>query len=338
MAKKDYHIQLKGYVGGEDFDRHEVDEVLARMSDEAVDVLIDSTGGNLGTGMSVSAAFRQHGNVSVHFVGMNASAATIASLGAKHISIDAGAMYLVHKCSMEFFQWGSLNADNFETLITDCEKIKADLDKIDINVAKLYAKRCRRKHEEMLELMKAGAWLSAEEALEWGFVDEITDFDDEEAPVLTEALVTAMASEGMPIPDLPMAANESTSQFARLLAVIKSFFKSPTEAIKNTMKKTYQSLCSVIGVEAITLDGVNAVLTDEQLTTIDNHIANLDNMIAEKDALIAELQAKLDNTPAESTTAIVEDSKQLNATLMHDAYSQFCAVGASANQLYNSLP
>ncbi|MBD5195518.1 MAG: hypothetical protein HDS71_07700 [Bacteroidales bacterium] len=43
----------------------------------------------------------------MHFVGLNASAATIELLGAVHISIDAGVMTLVHKCSMAFFEWGS---------------------------------------------------------------------------------------------------------------------------------------------------------------------------------------------------------------------------------------
>ncbi|HBI57868.1 MAG TPA: hypothetical protein DDY12_02270 [Porphyromonadaceae bacterium] len=63
--------------------------------------------------------------MAVHFVGLNASAATIASLGAVHISIDAGAMYLVHKFSMALFsalqsacggyEWGSFNSDQFAT-------------------------------------------------------------------------------------------------------------------------------------------------------------------------------------------------------------------------------
>lgn len=76
MAKTNYHIQLKGYVGGWDFDRSDVDAILAENDGKEVNVLIDS-------------------------------------LGAAHISIDAGAMYLVHKCSMAFFEWGSLNSDQF---------------------------------------------------------------------------------------------------------------------------------------------------------------------------------------------------------------------------------
>ena len=179
MSKTAYHISLKGYVGGYDFDRSTVDRELAKNEGKQVNVLIDSLGGSLATGLSISAAFRNHGNVNVHFVGLNASAATIASLGAAHISIDAGAMYLVHKCSMAFFEWGSLNSDQFTTLIADCEKIKADLDKLDLNCAQLYATRCKRKPEDLLALMKVGGWLSAKEALDWGFVDEITDLADE---------------------------------------------------------------------------------------------------------------------------------------------------------------
>ena len=92
MSKTAYHITLKGYVGGYDFDRSTVDKELAKNEGKQVNVLIDSLGGSLATGLSISAAFKNHGNVNVHFVGLNASAATIASLGAAHISIDAGAM------------------------------------------------------------------------------------------------------------------------------------------------------------------------------------------------------------------------------------------------------
>ena len=99
-----YQLHLKGFVGGYDFDADYVDYILARNEGKEVNVLIDSLGGQSNTALSIFSAFRRHGNVNVHFVGMNASAATIASLGAKHISMDASAMYLVHKCSIEFLE------------------------------------------------------------------------------------------------------------------------------------------------------------------------------------------------------------------------------------------
>ena len=88
MAQTNYHLHLKGYVGGYDFDAAYVDYILGKHKDEQVNVLIDSLGGSVATALSIAAAFSNHGNVAVHYVGMNASAATIASLGAKHVSID----------------------------------------------------------------------------------------------------------------------------------------------------------------------------------------------------------------------------------------------------------
>ena len=85
MSKTTYNIQLKGYVGGYDFDRATVDKELAKNDSKQVNVLIDSLGGSLATSLSISAAIRNHGNVNVHFVGLNASAATIASPDTSHM-------------------------------------------------------------------------------------------------------------------------------------------------------------------------------------------------------------------------------------------------------------
>ena len=101
---KNYHLHLRGFVGGYDFDSRHVQNVLDANKGKRVDVLIDSLGGSVATALTIASAFRNHGDVHVHFVGMNASAATIASMGAKEITMDSSAMYLVHKCSAEFFQ------------------------------------------------------------------------------------------------------------------------------------------------------------------------------------------------------------------------------------------
>ena len=68
MPQSQYHFHLKGYVGGIDFDRNYVDYVLARNEGKQVHVLIDSLGGSLATALSIASAFKQHGDVTVHFV------------------------------------------------------------------------------------------------------------------------------------------------------------------------------------------------------------------------------------------------------------------------------
>lgn len=365
MSTTAYHLQLKGFVGGADFDRKAVDNMLSENQGKQVNVLIDSTGGQLGTGLSISSAFKQHGNVSVHFVGLYASAATIASLGASHISMDAGAMYLVHQCSMPFFEWGSLNSDQFAVLIADCEKIKADLDKLDLNVAQLYAKKCRKPVADLLALMKVGGWLSAQEALDWGFVDEITDLEDEEAPKLTEALACAMANVGMPIPNIPIAEPDRNGMFAKFLNAIASFFKPQvTNQVNKTMKKTYKFICALLGVSALDLSDDKTTLTDAQLTAIEDRLAELgnkvnestsaieelnaaladfktkvsdkDDVISARDATIADLQAKLDKKPAASTTTVVDDKKPGENAPQNDAEA-YCNTVNSARKLFNQV-
>lgn len=337
MPKTAYNISLKGYVGSADFDRTTVDKTLAQNEGKQVNVLIDSLGGSLATGLSISAAFKNHGNVNVHFVGLNASAATIASLGAAHISIDAGAMYLVHQCSMAFFEWGSLNSAQFATLIADCEKIKADLDKLDLNCAQLYAARCKRKPEDLLALMKAGGWLTAKEALDWGFVDEITDLADEPAPKLTDALASAMASEGMPIPNIPIAEADKESAFARFLAALTSFFKPSTNPITTAMIKTYTFLSAILADKPLTVKDGAATVTAAQLDAIEAALAEKDRLCNEQKQTIADLQAKLAAKPAEASSQVVEDNKPSGSAGPKNDVEQFVETYNSAKKLFDEV-
>ncbi len=354
-SKLDLHSLARVFVGGADlhtigcarqieselslpslarcFDRNAVDRMLAEQNGKHVNVLIDSLGGSLATGLSISAAFKQHGDVAVHFVGLNASAATIASLGASHISMDAGAMYLVHQCSTAFFEWGSLNADQFATLIADCEKIKADLNKLDLNVAQLYAHKCKKSTADLLSLMKVGGWLSAAEAKEWGFVDEITDLDDESTPKLTDALASAMASEGMPIPNIPLADTEDKTAFSKFLSAISAFFKpNPTPT---AMNKTYKFICALLSVDALTLTDNNASLTDEQLTAIEDTLKTKDEKITALEAQVADLQAKLAAKPAEQSQQVI-DTKSTDPEPKNDV-EQFVDTYNTARQLFSEV-
>lgn len=327
MKNTSYNLHLKGFVGGADFDRNYVDFVLANNSEQSVSVLIDSLGGSLATALSIASAFRNHGDVSVHFVGMNASAATIASLGAKHISIDANAMYLVHKCSTEFFRWCDLNADNTEALIQELQAQKSDLDKLDINIASMYSAKCKKEVKDLLDLMKVGGWLSAKEALDWGFVDEITNAN-EQAPVLTDAVASAMANAGMPIPNIPIA--EKDSVFAKFIASLSSLFKSDKSSNhSNTMKISLNNIGKILNVEELCADDNKITLTVEQLNLIE---AALDKNIKDIASLNERISA-LASAPADSSTAVIEDNKP-QMTEKSDVEEYFDTVN-SARKLYN---
>lgn len=222
MAKRSYTLYLRNYVGGWDFDSDYALYVLTANADKPVSVLIDSRGGQLSTALSIAAAFRDHGDVSVHFTGFNASAATVASLGAKHITMARDAFYLVHQASRPFFEFSSLNADQIEQKCKDLEKQKAELVKFDKTISESYALRCRKKPEDLLALMKKETWLTAAEALEWGFIDEITDYPDDSAADLTDDIAAEFTAAGISIPQSLKKKSPITRLFDRITSLISN--------------------------------------------------------------------------------------------------------------------
>lgn len=325
MPQKNYHLHLKGVVGGYDFDSSYVDFILGKHKDEQVNVLIDSLGGSVSTALSIAAAFSNHGNVAVHYVGMNASAATIASLGAKQVTIDCNAMYLVHKCSAEFFKWDNLNADDLDALIAQCKQMKNDLDKLDGNIASMYAGKCKKNCEELLALMKVGGWLTAQEAKEWGFVDEITNSKEDAAPVLTDAVASAMADAGIPIPNI--AVPDTANSF---LAFLKGLFRNNSNSNTsnnskpdNKMKITATHLCDALGIESIEAEDNKVTLTAEQVKSIDSKLADLQ----------AEIET-LKQKPADSTSTIVDDKTKGGEK---NEAEEFADTVNEAIKLFNSI-
>ena len=367
-TKTNYQLHLKGFVGGYDFDSDYVDYILSKNKDCEVHVLIDSLGGRSNTALSIFSAFKRHGNVHVHFVGMNASAATIASLGAKHISMDSSAMYLVHKCSIGFFEWGQLNSDGLQALIENIEHQKADLDKLDANIAQMYAARCKKEPAELLDLMKAGGWLTAQEALAWGFVDELTDYEDENAPVLTDAVANAMASAGIPIPNMPKMTTNEQSAFMRFLNSLAAFFSGnqhenaislSTNSI-TPMKKIFTSICAILACEHLLSENGKITLDDAQFDALETAMAADKQTINDLNAQIATLQSEkqqlttekqtlsdantqlqnevntLKQKPGDTTAHVVNDQHQ-QRTEKSEAEMYFES-RANAQSLYDELP
>ena len=358
MAHSKYHLHLKGYVGGYDFDRDYVDYVLSKNPDTEVHVLIDSLGGSLATALSIVAAFREHSNVHVHYVGMNASAATIVSLGAKHVSIDSSAMYLVHKCSVEFFRWASANSDKLADIIKEAKQMKSDLEKMDANVAQMYASKCQKSPEDLLALMKKGGWLTAKEALEWGFVDEITDYEEDAAPVITDSIAADMASSGIPVPSC-YSGQQPSNIFARFIDALTNFFSNSNTLSKmeqaNTTQQqeqvqtqqpapqasqqvqTQQPAPAPQQQEQPAADAQAQALEQQRQTLEAQH----NTAIAAKDQEIAQLRAELEEfkkAPGASTSQVVETEKKDNPQDKHSAVEDFFATRQRATELYNLVP
>jgi ATP-dependent protease ClpP protease subunit len=344
-----YHLKLKGFVGGYDFDASYVDYILSKNQGKPVDVLIDSLGGSLATALSIVASFREHGQVHVHYVGMNASAATIVSMGANHVTMDASAMYLVHKCSAEFIQWASLNADQLKDQIAHLEQMKTDLEKMDANVASLYAAKCKKPASELLDLMKVGGWLTAQEALAWGFVDEITDSKEDKAPVLTEATACAMASAGIPLPHMPIQPEQS--EWSKFLSTFMQFFSgraselaqpkalsTPNQTVKD-MKNLFPLIVAALALtdEAFAKDAEGNVtlnLNQSQLQALEREMKGLHEDVAEANGRANGVQSL--NQEISTLKASAEAKDQEIATLKARVEELGRQPGDTTHQVHNS--
>lgn len=327
---KNYNLFLKGGVGDWKFNADMVNYVLDKHKDSEVHVLVNSLGGYTHEGVAISSLFKLHGNVHVHFVGHNASAATIAAMGAKRITIDEDAAFLVHKCLYPIMEWAYMNADVLDEHIKKLEAIKKDAETIDSCIAGMYARRCKKPKDDLLALMKVGGWLTPEQALEWGFVDEITHYKEDEKPELSEATISSLSAAGIPLP--PNFHKKKGSVMERFIAFLQSSFSNQASdndtegaATKSPIMAKLSALSALLGAtlamsdDKLTLsveqvDKVNDTL-DENKKTIDSlnasvadkdkEIESLKASIADKDKTIADLRKE----PAAPTSQVVDDKK-----------------------------
>lgn len=330
---KNYNIHLRGTVGYWNFSSEQVEYILDRNKDGEVKVLINSLGGSLAEGLAISSLFKVHGNVAVHYIGMNASAATIASMGAKRVTIDAHALYLVHKISQPVIAFDYFNADELARHIAEMEKKQAELVKMDGVVAGLYAARCRKPKADLLALMSKDTWLTAKEALEWGFVDEVTDDPDDTAPQIDDTTAAAMTAAGIPLPPVGIKKDTVFTRMLQGMAALFNHTNNPGDAEEADptnpqptppMPKTeFSRLAALLGVSVALAADETLALTHDQCQQLDDHLAKLAADIEEAQgqlatkqeeaahltAQVAELNKKvadLENEPAATTTTVVE--------------------------------
>jgi ATP-dependent protease ClpP protease subunit len=198
MAKK--IIVIDGYIGDYQFSKQYIRNELAGNSKNPVTVKISSLGGQVDHALNIYDQFIEHGQVEAELSAFVASSATLISLGAKTIRMNENSFYLIHKAMNWVDEWGSMNEDEIEELIAKLEKQKAQLAKITLQIAKMYAKKTGKTLNQIIDLMKEEIWLTAEEAKDWGFVDEIIK-EAEPQNYLDTKMIAMITASGYPLPE-----------------------------------------------------------------------------------------------------------------------------------------
>ena len=187
---KNAELMLYGDIAesfwGDTISAKEVTEYLADLDVENINVYINSNGGVVDTAIAINNALRRHkAKVTVNIDGIAASAATLITCAGDTVKMPKNALFMIHNPST--------------IAMGDSEEMRkqADvLEKYKNSIMETYLQKVNIDKEKLSELMDNESWLSAEEALKYGFIDEIienADIQVVENKVISNNMVFNMA-------------------------------------------------------------------------------------------------------------------------------------------------
>lgn len=132
---------------------------------QTLNIHINSPGGDVFEGRAIMAAISAfRGKTVAQIDSLCASAATSIALACNEIRMSEGAFFMIHNASG--FAWGDK---------TELRNTADVLEKIEDAIVNDYTSRTGKPEQEIRDKMQAETWFTAQEALEYGFIDSITE-------------------------------------------------------------------------------------------------------------------------------------------------------------------
>jgi ATP-dependent protease ClpP protease subunit len=132
-----------------------------------VTIKLNSFGGDLLAGKAIYDELKSlKANKTVQIMGVAMSAATIIMLAGDKVIANTGDIIMIHEAKCE--SWDLFDAEQAQRLansLNACNKAMAEL----------YAKKTGKGVQEILNAMHAETWLTAQQALDYGLIDEVKD-------------------------------------------------------------------------------------------------------------------------------------------------------------------
>lgn len=281
-----------------------VQSMMKNLGAGPIVVKCTSLGGDLIHALKIKELFETHGDVTVEYIGFNASAATIVGHGAVKTRIREDAFYLIHKPSVWVDTWGNMNEDDLDQTIKDLQAQKKDAEVFTLSLAQDYVKSRGVDFKTVMDLMKESRWLSAQEAVDLKLVDEIIPVKSKEKTTISNEAVARMMALELPLPitsENVTVTSEMVSQLPEnekknIFTMLANIF---TPKNKLEMNKDLLKINALLGVEGFEEKDGNVTLSLEQITKIDNQLKT----VAENAAKVIEPVTKVveNTTPPVAT-------------------------------------
>ncbi|MFJ7993597.1 head maturation protease, ClpP-related [Peribacillus frigoritolerans] len=151
---------------------NDVRRALDGVKASTIRIKLNSGGGDAFDGIEIYNYLKDHSaHVIVEVTALAASAASIIAMGADEIIMRTGSNLMIHEAAT--FAYGTKS---------DIQKTMNALETIDESIVSIYKQRTGLSSEEIRNMIEAETWLTAEEALEKGFVDSIETAEDPDEP------------------------------------------------------------------------------------------------------------------------------------------------------------
>lgn len=159
-------ISIYGVVDGVDISAKTIKETLDAAQPESITLRINSVGGDVQEGIAIGNIIKSYGVPTTAIIdSLCASIATVIADSCDKVEMASNASFMIHNPAVGLFD--AMTAD-------DLRKIAATLDSLTKSIKQTYLDKGLKIDEKKLgELMDAETWMTAQEALDYGFIDEV---------------------------------------------------------------------------------------------------------------------------------------------------------------------
>lgn len=272
----------------------DIHAAISEAAGEDLDVEISSGGGDVIAGNEIYTALRMYkGNVTCMIVGMAASAASYIATARKCVMTPVG-LYMIHNAS------GSASGD-YHAL----DKGSEILQTVNKAITAAYVEKTSMSQEKILELMDKETWLTADEAVAYGFVDAIIENQENK---------TANQSIGFFNGKNPIAIYNSTQILDRETIEKTREMLKPLDKVKNT---TTEKIPDSVLINTKKAEG------KEEMDGVQNSISTVEELTASYPELVQQIRAEAAvnaaNAENERLKAIDDIAAQISAEMVNEA-------------------
>ena len=168
-------------------------------------------------------------------------------------------------------------------------------------------------------------------------MDEITNYDEDAAPVITDSIAADMGAAGIPVPS-HLAKEQPSTLLTRFIEALTNIFKSNSNALSdmnpnNQEQQQEQQQQQAPETQAQQQETTQQPSVEERISALESaHKTALDAKDQEIATLKAQVEA-LKKAPGDSTSHVVEDEKKKEQSSAED----YCDTYNEAKALFVAL-